>query len=83
VAWATPVILTMSASGAQAQVVSCVKAGSACGVGSPTPTNPCCDTTGAYCCCEERKGTTITRTCVLVTKCVSQGTTQRSCISGL
>ena len=88
VAWATPVIMTLGASGAQAQAVSCVKPGAACGSGSPTPTNPCCDTTGLYCCCQETKTsggkTTVTKTCILATDCRSSGTAfQRECVVGL
>src|SRR3712207_3148756 len=87
IAWAAPVILTLGASAAQAQAVSCVAAGEACGVGSPTPTRPCCDTGGAYCCCQETKTTgpsvTVTRTCMLEANCRTQGSTTRSCVPNL
>ena len=47
VAWATPLILTMSAHTAGAQAMSCIPEGSAC---SACAGMPCC---GAKCCCAD------------------------------
>lgn len=56
VAWATPIILTLSAQGASASHTTCIALGSRCGTGSPNPTRPCCESAHSgvdqACCCQ-------------------------------
>jgi hypothetical protein len=56
VAWATPLVLTLAASSAGAQVLSCAPTGAGCGTWS-TPLNECIPTGPVLCCNDCVRGT--------------------------